>query len=157
MGDVATNLASFVKAFDKAFERLLASPGGVNTPHDARQAHYRALLRVGEIFDHFVPKLPEAVSVPKLLQFGGLLRDNEDADLALTKCYGHILSLNLLEPAAADTKPVYVRLERTSHHVSALQGRAVCRSQLLLQADPCMAHPDTLAGLLTCLQVRLQF
>lgn len=154
MGDVATNSASFAKEFDKAFERLLACPAGPSVSHDARQAHYCAELRVAEILGHFVPKLPDAVCVPKLLQIGAILTENHDADLANKRCFEHILGLQLLRPTAQDSKPPYPQLERASHHISALLGQAACRRHILLRADPSMCHPDTVAGLIACLQVR---
>lgn len=149
MGEVAALAAAFDAEFSKALSSLPNTNQCPPTLHDAHLNHYRAVQRIAEAEIYYASRLPASASVPRVLGHGDRLVALKEHRLAQSACYGYVKALNL---HTARSTPRMDEAARLSAHVQACFGVASCEVVLLLGSDPQVKHPDTLSGLLACVE-----
>ncbi|MEW5312856.1 MAG: hypothetical protein WDW38_004457 [Sanguina aurantia] len=149
MGEVAALAAAFDAEFSKALSSLPNTVQCPSTLHDAHLNHHRAVQRIAEAETYYASRLPASASVPRVLGHGDRLVALREHRLAQSACYGYVKALNL---HTARSTPRMDEAARLSAHVQACFGVASCEVVLLLESDPQVKHPDTLSGLLACIQ-----
>ena len=155
MEEVATKSAALENQFYKVFKSLPVTTAAARSNHESNLQLYRALLGVDEILQYYAPKLPCVVYVPKVLKYGRSLISKRAYHLAKSSCFEYVHSKDLVrDNAKSGSKPAYKLVDRVKDHATALLGIAECDVALLLEFDPRCRHPDTVTGLLECLQVR---
>lgn len=148
MGEAAILAANFEAEFGKALNSLPHISTCAPDQHDAHLNHHRLTQRIAESMAYYAGRLPPYAFIPRALACADKLVKAQEYRLALDACYRYVRAQALHEAKDVARMAPEARL---SSHVQACFGCAVCESALLLEADPLVKHPDTLAGLVRCL------
>ena len=147
-----SEVAALLNAFETEFGKALGSlpPLSDISQHDAYLNHSRGAVRVSELISYYASKLPQTVSISKILSYGDKLMQRGEYAIARDSCYSYITSLD--GKSSQTCRQDHGRMDsqqRLSHYIQAAIGEEVCQASISLQSDPSFKHPRTLAQVST--------